>query len=358
MSCRIRRGWFVILAAVASLFPVTGRAEWIYMVSKSGGTLLRFDSANTIDLSDQQAFTPVTTLVQNLQQPSGLALGPDGRLYIAEWGDGGGIAPRVSTYNPATNQWAPLVSLNATTQAQPSAIAFRPAGLGGEMLVGRVGPLDSSGAGSIVKISNWSTGSPTVSATPYNTGITLNGSSGLAVAANGTTYVSNSQYSTVAGNPLFQGNVVELNATGVYQREVAANGLFTGGLTGPAGLILDGTTLYTGSVTNSRVYRTNLSTLSTTEYGSVGPNTYFEIGPILKLGDGTILGGSVTGTAVVYRFLAPTGALSTQGYFNNDFGTIGGMVIAIVPEPATDALIVAAAAFIWTASRRPWGRRA
>lgn len=354
---RVLQACLVSVALCGLTISQAAGSETIYMVSKSGGTLLSFDSANSIDLSDQQAFTPVTTLATGLQQPAGLALGPDGRLYIAEWGNGSSIAPRVSRYDIGTGQWAPLVSLNATTQIQPSAIAFRPAGLGGEMLVGRVGRLDTTGEGDMVSISGWNTGSPTVSSTPYNSGITLNGSSGLAVAANGTTYVSNSQYSTVLGNPIFQGTVVELNASGAYQRQVVANGLFTGGLQGPAGLVLDGTNLYTGSVTNSKVYRTNLGTLSTSEFGSVGPNFYFEIGPILQTSDGTILGGSVTGTAVVYRFLQPSGTLSSHGYFNNDFGMIGGMVIANVPEPATGMLVVAAAGLIWAVGRRPRGRR-
>ncbi|MFM7136720.1 MAG: PEP-CTERM sorting domain-containing protein [Planctomycetota bacterium] len=331
----------LLLVISAAIAPGSVRAEWIYAISKSGNTLVRFDSANAVAVANLEQSTPVTTLVSGLMQPSGLALGPDGRLYIAEWGNGtAGGPPRISRYDIATNQWASLVTLNSSTQAQPSAIAFRPAGLGGQMLVGRVGILGSSGAGDIVQVSGWSTGSPTVSPTPYNTGITLNGSSGLAVAANGTTYVSNSQYVSLGGNPVFIGNVVSLNATGAYQQQVAADEYFSDGLWGPAGLILDGTSLFIGSVTNSKVFRTNLSTTSTTEFGSLGASMYYEVGPIAKLANGSILAASVFGSGVI-SILDSNGSLSSLGYYSSSFGQLGGIVIAPVPEPGSIGLVAA-----------------
>ena len=345
---------FVTCVAIA---PGSVRGESIYAVSKSGSSLVRFDSANAIDVQDPQQTTPVTTLVSGLSQPSGLALGPDGRLYIAEWGDGGAIAPRISRYDIATNQWAPLVSLNASTQAQPGAIAFRPAGLGGQMLVGRVGTLGASGEGGIVQISDWSTGSPTVSPSAYNSGITLDGSSGLAVAADGTTYVSNSRYVTFGQNPVFTGNVVSLNATGVYQQVIAADGSFSEGLTGPAGLILDGTSLFIGSVTNGKVFRTNLSTVTTTEFGSLGPNANFEAGPITRLANGSTLVASVSGSGVI-SILGSNGSLSALGYFSPEFGQIGGVVVAPVPEPGSVALaVVGLGGLAWGIHRRRRSRK-
>ena len=345
---------FVTCVAIA---PGSVRGESIYAVSKSGSSLVRFDSANAIDVQDPQQTTPVTTLVSGLSQPSGLALGPDGRLYIAEWGDGGAIAPRISRYDIATNQWTPLVSLNASTQAQPGAIAFRPAGLGGQMLVGRVGTLGGSGEGGIVQISDWSTGSPTVSPSAYNSGITLDGSSGLAVAADGTTYVSNSRYVTFGQNPVFTGNVVSLNATGVYQQVIAADGSFSEGLTGPAGLILDGTSLFIGSVTNGKVFRTNLSTVTTTEFGSLGPNANFEAGPITRLANGSTLVASVSGSGVI-SILGSNGSLSALGYFSPEFGQIGGVVVAPVPEPGSVALaVVGLGGLAWGIHRRRRSRK-
>lgn len=345
----------LLVAAATVVTPGSVRGEWVYAISKSTNKLVRFNSANTVNVLDQGQSTPVTTLVSGLLQPSGIALGPDGRLYIAEWGDGAAIAPRISRYDIATNQWAPLVSLNASTQAQPAAIAFRPAGLGGQMLVGRVGTFGGSGEGSIVQISGWNTGSPTVSPTAYNTGITLNGSSGLAVAADGTTYVSNSQYSSFSGNPILVGNVVSLNAAGAFQQQIAADNVFSDGLSGPAGLILDGTSLFIGSVTNSKVFRTNLTTTTTTEFGTLGANVFFEVGPIAKLANGSILAASVSGSGVISIFES-SGALSSLGYTSPEFGQLGGIVLAPVPEPGSIGLAAAGLGGLAWAIRRRRGR--
>jgi len=348
---------FSIVIVACLLAPAVGRGEWVYAISKSTNKLVRFETSNTVNVANLNDSTPVTTLVSSLMQPSGIALGPDGRLYIAEWGDGtAGGPPRISRYDIATNQWAPLVSLNAATQAQPSAIAFRPTALGGQMLVGRVGTFGGSGEGSIVQVSGWNTASPAVSPTPYNTGIVLNGSSGLAVASDGTTYVSNSQYSSFSGNPILVGNVVSLNATGAYVQQIAADNTLSDGLSGPAGLILDGTSLLIGSVTNSKVFRTNLGTTATTQFGTLGANVFFEVGPIAKLADGSLLAASVSGSGVI-SILGPTGTLSSLGYANQDFGQLGGIVVAPVPEPGSIALAtVGLGTLAWVMHRRRRGR--
>jgi len=321
----------------------TARAESVYVVSQSTGKLVRFDS------TDSNATTTVTELVSNLQQPSALAFGPDGKLYIAEWGDDDEIDPRISRYDIGTGQWSVVATLDPVAQFNPSAIAFRPAGLGGEMLVGRVGTPDAFGEGNIVSISGWNTGSPVVSQTAYNTSISLNGSSGLAVAADGTTYVSNSRLISAGFFTIFTGSVERLSPTGVFQVRVIADGTQSGGLTGPAGLILDGGTLFTGSVGNSTVFQTNVGTLATSSFGTAGGQ--YEVGPLAMLGDGSILAGSLTGSARIYRFL-PTGALISPPYFNADFGTVGGIAVAPVPEPGTGAVAAAAAAAAWAARRR------
>ena len=86
----------LLVAAATVVTPGSVRGEWVYAISKSTNKLVRFNSANTVNVLDQGQSTPVTTLVSGLLQPSGIALGPDGRLYIAEWGDGAAIAPRIS----------------------------------------------------------------------------------------------------------------------------------------------------------------------------------------------------------------------------------------------------------------------
>jgi hypothetical protein len=336
----------VLIACLA--LAASARAETVYVVSQSTGKLMRFDTADT------GATTTVTTLLSDLVGPSALTLGPDGGLYIAEWGDGDTIDPRVSRYDIGTGARTVVTTLDPNTQYQPSAIAFRPTALGGQMLVGRTGTLGATGTGAIYQVSGWDGGSPVVSSTPYNSGIALDGSSGLAVAADGTTYVSNSKYLGTQPTGVFAGSVVELDAAGAYQGEVVPDGLASGGLSGPTGLVLDGNTLYVGSVTNSSVFETTLAPLGTSLFGAVGGSAFFDVGPIVRLADGSILGGSVSGLSnKIYRFL-PDGSLAAENYFNNDFGRVGGLAIAPVPEPGTWILAVTGIAGLgWAARRRP-----
>lgn len=340
------------LLLVACLALTTAvRGESVYVVSQSSGKLMRFDTTDT------STTTIVTTLVSNLFQPSALAFGPDGKLYIAEWGDGDTIDPRISRYDIGTSQWSVVATLDPLAQFDPSAIAFRPTALGGEMLVGRVSTPDSSGQGNIVSISGWNTGSPVVSQNDYNSGILLNGSAGLAVAADGTTYVSNARLIQQVGFTIFAGTVERLSPTGAYQEQVIADGTVSGGLTGPAGLVLDGNTLFTGSVGNSTVFETNLGSMLTSSFGTAGGA--YEVGPLAMLADGSILAGSLTGSALIYRFF-PDVSLAPRTYLNNDFGLVGGLAVAPVPEPGSLVLAAAAASLAWAARRRwrPVGRQA
>jgi len=298
-------------------------ADTVYVVGKSTKQLVSFDSANP---------TVVTTLSSALVGPSALAMGPDGNLYIGEWGDVDTINPRVSRYDLATGLLSTAVSLNPLTQENPAAIAFRPALQGGEMLIGRLG------AGPILKVSDWTTVSPTISS--YTTGVALDGGLGLAVAADGSLYVSNTLYGYNAtyGIPVASGNIVRFSSSGTYLGAVAADGSSSGGLSGPTGLLLAGSTLYSASVMNGKVFTTNLGTATTSQFATTGNS--FEAGPIASLTDGSLLVGSVSGQSnTIYQF-SPGGSIS-GGVTNLAFGQVGG-IVTVVPEPSSAVFMATA----------------
>ena len=299
----------------AFLVAAMARGETVYVVSKSTNKLLEFDSG---------APGTVTTLASGLYSPSALAMGADGNLYIAEWGDGDTIDPRISRFDPKTNSLTVVTTLDWETQYKPSSLAFRPALQGGEMLVGRLG------AGPILKVSGWAGNAATVA--DYTTGLALDGGLGLAVAADGTLYVSDSAYAynPVVGYPVASGPIVSFGSDGAFVGTVAADGSGTGGLSGPTGLVLAGDTLYSASVMNGKIFATNLLIPQTSPYGEVGYP--FEVGPLARLSDGTLLAGSVSGVSSSIYAFAPGGALAGALY-NANFGQVGGIVaVTAVPE--------------------------
>ncbi len=303
---------------VSSTLVTATLADTVYVVSQSTNKLLAFDTATP---------STVATLSSALSKPSAIAKGSDGNLYIAEWGNGDSIDPRISRYNPTTQQLAVVTTLNYATQSNPSSLTFRPSLLGGELLVGRLG------AGPILKVSGWNSGS--VAVADYTSGLALDGSLGLAVAADGTLYVSNTAYNGYVAS----GPIVSFNASGTSIGPVATGGSDQGGLSGPTGLLLSGSgqTLYSTSVMNGKIFATNLSTFATTQFATTG--SLYESGPIAQLSDGSLLVGSVSGTSnTIYQF-SSSGAL-TRTISNNDFGTIGGILVAPVPEPSSLLLVM------------------
>lgn len=314
----IRRLLVVSLSTLGLLLPVTAGADTVYVVSKSTNKLLQFDTA---------APGSVTTLTSSLFSPSALALGSDGNLYIAEWGDGDTIDPRISRFNLATQQLSVVATLDYATQQNPSSIAFRPASQGGEMLVGRLG------AGPILKVADWSGSGASVS--DYTTGLPLDGGLGLATAADGTLYVSNALYTYVPafGFAVASGPIVSFDAVGAYVGQVVADGSGEGGLSGPTGLLLSGPTLYATSVMNGKIFSTNLLSQITTEFATTG--NPFEAGPIAQLSNGRLLVGSVSGQSDnLYQF--SSGGTLAGVFTNADFGQVGGIVT--VPEPGAIVL--------------------
>ena len=338
ITIRLRRVVGILCLLITAGVPAAARGDILYVVSKSTNKLLRLDSS---------APSSVTTLAGGLYAPSALAMGNDGNLYIAEWGDGDTIDPRISRYDLANNSLTVVTTLDFATQSNPSSLAFRPASQGGQMLVGRLG------AGPVLVVSDWNGNAATVE--NFTTGRSLDGALGLAVAPNGTLYVSDSKYtySPSLRYPVAFGPIVSFDSTGAFSATVAADGSTSDGLFGPTGLLLNEDTLYSASVMNGKIFSTNLTSGTTTEFATTGYP--FEGGPLARLSDGSILAGSVSGQSnTIYRF-------SSSGNFlgvivDTNFGQVGGIVAVPVPEPAAVILAGCGVAAI-AAWRRTKGTR-
>lgn len=320
--------------AIAGLccLAVSGRAaaEIIYATSFSTGQLIRFDSANPAGTRT------VLSGAGSLKSPSALAYGPDGNLYIGESGDASTVAPRISRFNLA-NQTLSVVHTFAGFDVFPGSLAFT----GNDLLVGRNPFFDDIGP--IMRIVNATGG--LVAASAFTSGGNLSSSPGLAIAADGTLYVSDQTYNTVTG--VASGPVKRFDAAGTYIGEFLASG--SNGLSGPTGLVIGGSTLFTASIGAGTILQTNLATGVTQPFSaSVGA---FEVGALARLTDGSLLAGSPSGSGNIYRFNAD-GSLSNT--FASGLGQVGGVVVAPVPEPSAALLAAAGAAGIggWMRRRR------
>lgn len=323
-----------LLAATLCLAPVVAvRADIVYFVSKTTGGLYTFDTSGggITSLTGSNTFPNATALAQ----------GPDGNLYVGD-ATGGGSVRR---YTLASGSISTVVTLSGSNPAfgsgpvSPTALAFTP---GGAMLVGRnpESQFSSYPAGQVLEVVGWNGGTPTVQAS--TSGTSLNYQTGLAVASDGTLFASNTLYDIFVAPPALLGNVVRFDSSGVYQSIVAADGTATGGLSGPTGLGVFGTSLFTASAMNGKVYKTDLTNpdtaTNTIEFANSGGDY---LGPLAMLSNGNLLVGSVSGPAgLIYEF-DTTGALVTA-FGNNSYGQIGGIVA--VPEPAAAILALAGAA--------------
>jgi len=335
----LRSGLFARLLAVAPIlvaFATPARADTVYLVSRTNGGLYRFESA------DPQG--TMSGPLATFSAPEAMALGPDGNLYVGESGENFG-APRIMRYTIATGSTSEVVSLGSVA---PGALAFL-SGPTGAMLVGR-NPFPGA-TGPVLQVNGWNTGSPSVSAYTTGTALDATSSPGLAVAPDGTLYVSSSVYE----NFVITGTVIEFDPSGAFQREVASTG--TPLTYGPAGLVLDGSTLYSASVEDGKLYQTALAGPTTTLFGST-PSAY-GAAPLARLSNGEFLAGSVDGfSGAIYRFDAAGSLLGAITNSTTPFGQVSGIVAVPVPEPAT--MMLAATGVIgiaWRLGRRRVTRR-
>lgn len=323
---------FTCLVAAAAIacatLVATARGDTVYAVSFNDGRLIRFNSADpsntVVTLSGSGA----------MGRAAGLALGPDGNLYIGDNGDLGSIAPSIKKFDLTTNVLS-TVHTFSSFELFPGSLAFK----GNDLLVGRNPLVENTGP--IVRLANAVGGTATPS--DFTSGGSLASSPGLAIGADGSLYVSNQTYSQTSGTA--SGPVVRFDSTGNYVGEVIASG--SSGLAGPTGLGIRGNTLYTVSIMNGSILKTNLLDNSTTAFGSAGGP--FQASPLALLSDGGLIVGSAGGAGAIYQFDA-AGTLTSS--FNSGLGTIGGLVVAPVPEPTT--LVTAA---IGLAGAVAYGRR-
>ena len=327
----IRRLLPLLVAAATLTATVRSNADTVYAVSNNAGTIIRYDSANpagsVVTLSGSGAIVA----------PAGIALGPDGNLYIGESGDFSTIAPAIRRFDLSSNTLSTVYTFSDSS-VLPGALAFR----GNDLFVGRNPFYGDTGA--VVRLAN-ATGN-SVTASNYTSGFSLASTPGLAFGADGALYVSSMTYDFFSGQA--SGSVVKFDVTGAFLTETVVGGTSTG-LFGPTGLGVKGTNLYTASIMNGSVLTTNLLTGSTSPFGQTG--LPFGASPLAMLSDGGVIVGSAGGAGAIFRFDAAGNLVDT---FNSGLGTIGGVVA--VPEPSTAvAAAIGIAAAAWMRRRRMAG---
>lgn len=300
--------------------PAAVRADTVYAVSFTTGELIRYES------TDPAGTRTVLSGSGSLIKPGAIAIGPDGNLYIGENGDGATFAPRISKFEPATLALSTVVAF-AAFDVFPGSLVFK----GNDLLVGR-NPFFGN-IGEIVRVTNATGG--VIAVGDYTSGGNLASSPGLALAADGTLYVSDQTYSF--GTGIASGPVKRFGVAGTYVGEVIASG--SSGLVGPTGLVVSGSTLYTASLMAGTVLKTNLATDATEAFASAGGP--FETGVLAQLADGSILAGSPSGSGSIYRF-GTDGTLTST--FASGLGQIGGITVMQIPEPSGAALVAVAVA--------------
>jgi hypothetical protein len=329
----IRWSLSVLCLAISST-PAAAKADTVYALSNNDGRVIRYDSTNPAN--------SVVTLSSSgaIVSAAGLALGPDGNLYIGENGDFSTVVPAIKRLNLANNSLSTVYSFS-TFNVFPGALVFK----GNDLLVGR-NPFFGD-TGPVVKLSNATGGS--VSSSNYTTGGSLASCPGLALGPDGSLYVSDQTYDFQTYTA--SGPVLKFDASGQYVGQVIASGVATG-LYGPTGIGIQGSTLFTASIMNGAVLKTNLLDDSTTSFGTTG--VPFGASPLALLADGGLIVGSAGGAGDIYRF---NGAGLLVETYSSGLGTIGGLVAVPVPEPASIVTAMIGAAGAMLCLRRRVGSR-
>ncbi len=184
MTTRLNRLAGILLCSLLPALPavaqtqapsVESAATLVYAVSFSTGELISFETG------DPSGTRQTLLSGGSLVSPASLAIGPDGNLYIGENGDGSTFAPRISKFEPSTLTLSTVFPF-AGFDVFPASLAFQ----GHDLLIGR-NPFFAD-SGPIVKLSNATGGALAVS--DYTTGGSLTSSPGIALADDGTLYVS------------------------------------------------------------------------------------------------------------------------------------------------------------------------
>ncbi len=302
----------LLLAAV----PSTSRGEFVYATSFSTGELIRFHSSDPVN-TRTEILAPGT-----LDSPTGLAFGADGHLYVGVNGLLASDAPSIVRVNLSDNSFTTAYTF-ATFDVFPAAVVFR----GDDLLVGR-NPFVGN-AGPIVALANIINGP--VSQNDYTSGGGLASSPGLALAADGTLYVSDQTYDFITF--VASGPVKRFDPTGAYVEDVIADG--GSGLAGPTGLAILGDTLFTASIMNGQILATDLTTDSTMLFADT--TFSFAVGPLALLGNGQLLSGDPSGFySSIFHFDTDGSIIGTYAL---GLGQVGGITVAPVPEPSTLALV-------------------
>jgi hypothetical protein len=329
MVCRLISA---LAALTAMLAPsVCTFADTVYFTNKTTGSLLSFEWTTTTS-----GTVGGGARLTGLNSPNGMGLGPDGNLYITETGSN--RAGKITRVQPVTGTSSLMpnivVDMPGTT---PAGVAFLPGG--GNMIVSSLDPADDEDGTVLFQVTDWSGNSASVS--PYSA-FALNGGAGVSTGPLGTVFVSN--------NPGYNGSVLAFTSGSANPTTVIANGSGPSQTAAPTGVLVAGSSLYSLSITDYRVLKTDLSVMTPTSITLSTLPAFSFPSALAMLSNGSLLVGTAAGTGQFFVVDPSTGNYSD--FVVAGGGQVGG--IAVVPEPA--GLVVAVTGLV-TICCVSWRRR-